>query len=99
MRTKMMGEIILTVGGVMSVCHGNEPGTGKEVVSFNTAGPSFPIIAAPLVLTELGMTGMTGCLGIMNKGITVGAGGTASGAGGGAGGGGGGGGEIGRAHV
>ena len=31
MRTKIEGNKILTVGGCMSVCHGNEPGTLKEV--------------------------------------------------------------------
>src|SRR5512145_233969 len=43
MRTKIQGAPILTVGGVMSKCHGNEPGTLKEVVSLNTTGPCFPI--------------------------------------------------------
>jgi RHS repeat-associated protein len=92
MRTKIKGEKVMTVGSVMSKCHGNEPGTLKEVVSFNTAGPSFPIMGAPIVIVELGMIGITGSIGQMNKAITVGAGATASGAGGGAGGGGGGGG-------
>ncbi|MBX3184465.1 MAG: DUF4150 domain-containing protein [Polyangiaceae bacterium] len=95
MRTKITGADVMTVGSVMSKCHGNEPGTLKEVVSLNTAGPSFPIMGAPTVLIELGMAGITGSPGMMNKGITVGGGGSASGAGGGAGGGGGGGGGAG----
>ncbi|MBX3183723.1 MAG: DUF4150 domain-containing protein [Polyangiaceae bacterium] len=90
MRTKINGADVMTVGSVMSKCHGNEPGTLKEVVSLNTAGPSFPIMGAPTVLVELGMAGITGSPGMMNKGITVGAGASASDAGGGAGGGGGG---------
>ncbi|KYG06257.1 hypothetical protein BE21_35920, partial [Sorangium cellulosum] len=92
MRTKIEGAKILTVGGCMKACHGNEPGTLKEVVSLNTAGPCFPWLGAPNVFIELGMAGITGSMGQMNKSITVGAGTTASGVGGAGGGGGGGGG-------
>ncbi|WP_437632439.1 DUF6531 domain-containing protein [Sorangium sp. So ce854] len=92
MRTKINGAKILTVGGCMKACHGNEPGTLKEVVSLNTAGPCFPWLGAPNVFIELGMAGITGSMGQMNKSITVGAGATASNAGGAGGGGGGGGG-------
>lgn len=93
MRTKIGGAIVMTVGSCMSKCHGNEPGTLKEVVSLNTAGPCFPALGAPIVIMELGMAGITGSIGQMNKSITVGASGSASGAGGSAGGGGGGGGS------
>ena len=93
MRTKIKGQVVMTVGSVMSKCHGNEPGTLKETMSFNTAGPCFPVMGAPVVIVELGMIGITGSIGQMNKAITVGASGSASGAGGGAGGGGGGGGS------
>ncbi|XXX72041.1 PAAR-like domain-containing protein [Sorangium sp. So ce134] len=82
MRTKIEGAKILTVGGCMKACHGNEPGTLKEVVSLNTAGPCFPWLGAPNVFIELGMAGITGSMGQMNKSITVGAGASASGAGG-----------------
>jgi len=92
MRTKVGGAVVMTVGSCMSKCHGNEPGTLKEVVSLNTAGPCFPALGAPIVFMELGMAGITTSFGQMNKAITVGASGSASGAGGGAGGGGGGGG-------
>ncbi|APR79160.1 Hypothetical protein A7982_04507 [Minicystis rosea] len=93
MRTKIEGAKILTVGGCMSKCHGNEPGTLKEIVSLNTCGPCFPWLGAPIVFIELGMAGITGAMGQMNKSITVGAGAKASGAGGtGSGGGGAGGG-------
>ncbi len=95
LRTKIGGAIVMTVGSCMAKCHGNEPGTLKEVVSFNTAGPCFPVLGAPIVIMELGMAGITGSIGQMNKSITVGASGSASGAGGGAGGGGGGGGGAG----
>ncbi|WP_437739147.1 PAAR-like domain-containing protein [Sorangium sp. So ce1504] len=95
MRTKIEGAKILTVGGCMKACHGNEPGTLKEVVSLNTGGPCFPWLGAPNVLIELGMAGITGSMGQMNKSITVGAGASASGAGGGGGGGGSGGGGAG----
>ncbi|WP_437878907.1 PAAR-like domain-containing protein [Sorangium sp. So ce513] len=88
MRTKIEGAKILTVGGCMKACHGNEPGTLKEVVSLNTGGPCFPWLGAPNVLIELGMAGITGSMGQMNKSITVGAGANASNAGGGGGGGG-----------
>ncbi|MFS8068199.1 MAG: PAAR-like domain-containing protein, partial [Byssovorax sp.] len=33
MRTKINGAKIATVGSVLKTCHGNEPGTLKEVVS------------------------------------------------------------------
>ncbi|WP_437604057.1 DUF4150 domain-containing protein [Sorangium sp. So ce590] len=86
MRTKIEGAKILTVGGCMKACHGNEPGTLKEVVSLNTGGPCFPWLGAPNVLLELGMAGITGSMGQMNKSITVGAGASASNASGGGGG-------------
>lgn len=89
MRTKVSGEKCATVGSVAKACHGNEPGTLKEVVSLNTGGPCFIIMGAPIVICELGMMGITGSLCISNKAPTPGAGGTASGAGGGGGGGGG----------
>ncbi len=92
MRTKISGNKVVTVGSLMNKCHGNEPGTFKEVVSLNTAGPCFPALGAPLVISELGMMGITGSIGQMNKSISPGGGGSASGAGGNAGGGGGGGG-------
>ncbi|AUX27172.1 uncharacterized protein SOCEGT47_077530 [Sorangium cellulosum] len=94
MRTKIEGKKILTVGGCMNACHGNEPGTLKETLSLNTGGPCFPWLGAPNVLIELGMAGITGSMGQMNKSVTAGAGTSAGGAGGagGTGGGGGGGG-------
>ncbi|WP_437590628.1 DUF6531 domain-containing protein [Sorangium sp. So ce1000] len=82
MRTTIEGKKILTVGACMKACHGNEPGTLKEVLSLNTGGPCFPWIGAPNVLIELGMAGITGSMGQMNKSVTAGAGTTASGAGG-----------------
>lgn len=67
MRTKASGSKILTVGGCLSACHGNEPGTLKEVLSLNTGGKCFPLLGIPIVLTELGMTCTTGAFGMMNK--------------------------------
>ncbi|WP_437721214.1 PAAR-like domain-containing protein [Sorangium sp. So ce861] len=67
-RTKMGGAKILTVGGSFKACHGNEPGTLKEVVSLNTGGPSFIVMGAPIVFVELGMVGITGSPGFLNKG-------------------------------
>ncbi len=91
LRTKINGEKIATTGSVIKTCHGNEPGTLKEVVSLNTTGPCFVIVGAPVVLVELGMMGITGSPCMSNKAPTAGAGGSASEAGGtgGAGGGGG----------
>jgi hypothetical protein len=66
-RTKMNGAKIITVGSCFSACHGNEPGTLKEVVSATTGGPSFIIMGAPIVLVELGMMGITGSPGFHNK--------------------------------
>jgi hypothetical protein len=88
MRTKFNGAEICTVGSCFKKCHGNEAGTLKEVVSLNTGGPCFLILGAPNVFIELGMAGITGSPGFMNKAITVGAGANASGAGGAGGGGG-----------
>lgn len=95
LRTKVNGSKFATTGSVIKTCHGNEPGTLKEVVSLNTAGPCFPIMGAPVVLSELGMIAITTSMCISNKAPTPGGGGSASGAGGagGAGGGGGGGGS------
>jgi RHS repeat-associated protein len=101
MRTRINGAKIGTTGSVLKTCHGNEPGTLKEVVSLNTTGPCFIIMGAPTVLCELGMLGITGSPCMSNKAPTAGAGGSASsaggtgGAGGGSGGDGGGGGDAG----
>ncbi|HEY2407232.1 MAG TPA: DUF6531 domain-containing protein [Polyangiaceae bacterium] len=95
MRTKAGGAAIMTVGSCMTACHGNEAGTLKEVVSLNTGGPCFPIMGAVTVLIELGMAGITGSPGFMNKAITVGAPAMGGGGGGGGGGGDGGGGGAG----
>ncbi|MEO5725657.1 MAG: PAAR-like domain-containing protein, partial [Byssovorax sp.] len=82
MRTKINGAKIGTVGSVLKTCHGNEPGTLKEVVSLNTTGPCFLVLGAPIVLCELGMMGITGSLCMQNTAPTPGAGGSASNAGG-----------------
>ena len=95
LRTKIDGAKVLTVGSCTKNCHGNEPGTLKEVVSLNTAGPCFPIMGAPIVFIELGMAGITLSPGFMNKNPIPGIGGSASGAGGDGGGGGGAGGGAG----
>ncbi len=86
MRTRIEGSPWATVGSVLKTCHGNEPGTLKEVVSLNTAGPCFITMGAPIVLVELGMAGITGSLCQSNKAVTVGSNGSASGAGGASGG-------------
>jgi hypothetical protein len=67
-RTKMGGSKIITVGACFKACHGNEPGTMKEVVSANTGGPAFVVMGAPIVFVELGMVGITGSPGFLNKG-------------------------------
>lgn len=67
MRTKAGGANILTVGACLKACHGNEPGTLKEVVSLNTGGKCVPLLGMPTVITELGFTCTTGAFGLMNK--------------------------------
>ena len=67
-RTKMKGVKIITVGACFKACHGNEPGTLKEVISQSTSGACFIVVGAPIVLVELGMVGITGSPGFMNKG-------------------------------
>ena len=82
MRTKIEGVGFATTGSVLKACHGNEPGTLKEVVSLNTTGPVFPIMGAPTVLSELVMISITGSPCVSNKAQTPRAGGNASDAGG-----------------
>jgi RHS repeat-associated protein len=82
MRTKINGAKIATVGSVLKNCHGNEPGTLKEVVSLNTSGPVAVLLGAPTVICELGMMGITGSMCMSNKAPTAGAGGSANAAGG-----------------
>src|SRR4029079_10543721 len=48
LRTKVNGAPVAAVGACIKTCHGNEPGTLKEVVSLNTTGPCFPIMGAPV---------------------------------------------------
>ncbi|MEO5726754.1 MAG: PAAR-like domain-containing protein, partial [Byssovorax sp.] len=82
LRTRINGAKIGTVGSVLKTCHGNEPGTLKEVLSLTTTGPCLILLGAPNVLCELGMMGITGSPCISNKAPTVGASGSASSAGG-----------------
>jgi RHS repeat-associated protein len=67
-RTKINGAPIGTVGGAFEACHGNEPGTLKEVVSLNTGGAASILVGAPTVICELGMMGITGSPLLANKG-------------------------------
>lgn len=91
MRTKMCGVNGATVGANVKVCHGNEPGTLKEVVSLDTAGRCPPLTGAFTVLAELGPLAITGSMVNMNKGLMPGMASNASDASGTGGGGGGGG--------
>jgi RHS repeat-associated protein len=95
LRTKICGVNCATIGSVLKTCHGNEPGTLKEVVSLNQMGPVAPVTGAFTVLIELGPAAITGSLCDMNKAPTPGVGSNASDAGGSGGGGGGGGGGAG----
>ncbi len=67
-RTKMNGAKIGTVGGCIKACHGNEPGTLKEVVSLSTGGPAPLLLGAPNVFVELGQVGVTGSQMLANRG-------------------------------
>ena len=87
LRTKICGVNCATIGSVLKTCHGNEPGTLKEVVSLNQMGPVAPVTGAFTVLIELGAAAITGSLCDMNKAPTPGVGSTASDAGGSGGGG------------
>jgi RHS repeat-associated protein len=88
LRTKICGVNCATIGSVLKTCHGNEPGTLKEVVSLNQMGPVAPVTGAFTVLIELGPAAITGSLCDMNKAPTPGVGSNASDAGGTGGGGG-----------
>lgn len=68
MRTKINGAKVVNVGASFKACHGNEPGTLKEVVSLNTGGPCFLVMGAPIVVVEMGMMGVTGSPGFANRG-------------------------------
>jgi hypothetical protein len=67
MRTKIGGSPILTVGSVVKACHGNDPGSLKEIVSMTTGGGSFSLMGAPTVLVERGMVAITGSPVMMNS--------------------------------
>jgi RHS repeat-associated protein len=67
-RTKINGARAGTVGSALKACHGNEPGTLKEVVSVTTGGPVTILAGAPTVVCELGMMGVTGSGAMANKG-------------------------------
>jgi hypothetical protein len=95
LRTKISGTNCATTGSVLKTCHGNEPGTLKEVVSLNQMGPVAPVTGAFTVLVELGPLAFTGSLCDMNKAPTPGVGSNAGDAGGSGGGGGDGGGGAG----
>ncbi len=88
MRTKFDGADVCTVGSCFKACHGNEPGTLKEVVSLNTGGPCFLVMGAPNVFVARGGAGSPGRPGFLNPPTPVGAAANASGAGGAGGGGG-----------
>jgi RHS repeat-associated protein len=88
LRTKVSGTNCATIGSVLKTCHGNEPGSLKEVVSLNQMGPVAPITGAFTVLIELGPAAFTGSIADMNKAPTPGVGSNASDAGGAGGGGG-----------
>lgn len=64
---KVNGSKLLNVGACLKACHGNEPGTLKEVVSLNTAGKCFPVMGMLTVISGLGPTCATGSFGMMNK--------------------------------
>lgn len=78
LRTKVNGVNFLTVGAIAKKCHGNEPGTLKEIVSLNTTGPIFPILGAPTVIAELGMIAITLSPGFENRAMSPGMNGSAS---------------------
>jgi RHS repeat-associated protein len=67
-RTKIGGAKAGTVGSSIKAVHGNEPGTFKEVVSHTTGGPAPLVLGAPIVVMELGMTGITGSPLMANRG-------------------------------
>ena len=48
MRTKIEGAKILTVGGCMKACHGNEPGTQKDITPMTNADHAW---ALPVLVT------------------------------------------------
>ncbi|MFT3769640.1 MAG: RHS repeat-associated core domain-containing protein [Minicystis sp.] len=66
-RTRVNGAPLATVGSAFKASHGNEPGTMKEIVSHNTGGAAPLLLGAPVVLCELGMTGITGSPVMSNK--------------------------------
>jgi RHS repeat-associated protein len=67
-RIKVGGAPVATVGSALSACHGNEPGTLKEIVSHNTGGPVPVLCGAPTVWMGGGMAAFTGSPVLANKG-------------------------------
>src|SRR5262249_36008453 len=67
-RTRIEGATIATVGSCLKACHGNEPGTLKEILSLHTGGPGVVLTGAPVVWGELGMMAVTGSGAMCNRG-------------------------------
>jgi hypothetical protein len=50
----------------VSVVHGNEPGTQKDIITFKTTGKAFALVGAPVVMFEGSMVAITGSTGFAN---------------------------------
>jgi len=49
---KIGGKPVFTVNSVIADCHGNEPGTQKEIVSHKTGSSAFILAGSPNVKVE-----------------------------------------------
>jgi uncharacterized Zn-binding protein involved in type VI secretion len=64
---KIGSKPVFTVGSVVSSCHGNEPGTQKEIVSHKTTSSAFITVGSPNVKVEGDAVVFTGSTGMGNK--------------------------------
>jgi uncharacterized Zn-binding protein involved in type VI secretion len=66
-KTKIQGKPVFCVGSLISACHGNEPGTQKEIVSLQTGSKMFPMVGSPNVKVEGSAVTFTTTTGMGNK--------------------------------
>jgi hypothetical protein len=64
---KIGDKPVFTVGSVIASCHGNEPGTQKEIVSHKTSSSAFILVGSPNVKAEGDAVVFTGSTGMGNQ--------------------------------
>ncbi len=65
--TKIEGKKSMSTKSKVAAVHGNEAGTQKDIITFQTGGKAFVLLGAPTVLFEGGMAAITGSPGFGNS--------------------------------